>query len=126
MASRKDELIISALLANPTVRAASAECKVSETQIYKRLNDPEFKQRYEAARLEILKGTAAAVQHHTARASEVMYEILNNPEASDQVKLNAAEAIFRTSLKLTEQVDIIAKLEQLEKAQADYDDQDDY
>ena len=40
---RKDELILAALLINPTVRAASQACGVSESQIYARLRNDAFK-----------------------------------------------------------------------------------
>ena len=52
---RKDELIIAALLSNPTVRAAAAVCGISETQIYSRLRKPAFKEKYDQARLELLQ-----------------------------------------------------------------------
>ena len=44
-ADRKDELIIAALIGNPTVRAAAAACGVSETQIYARLRNATFKEK---------------------------------------------------------------------------------
>lgn len=113
----KDEKIIAALIANPTVRAASAACGVSESQIYARLRTPEFKARYDGARRELLERNTAALQGHLAGAIEVMGEICQNTDTAPQVRLNAADAIIRNSLKLTEQNDILTRLEALEKAQ---------
>ena len=45
-----------------------------------------------------------------------MYSIMNDPDAAPQVQLNAANAIASNSLKMTEQADILAQLEELKKA----------
>ncbi len=114
-AKRKDELIISALLSNPTVRAASTACGVSETQIYDRLRNDTFKIRYDKARQELLRQNTAALQGHVSAAIAALAEIVNDREATQQVRLNAAEAIIRNSLKLTEQTDIMTRLDALER-----------
>lgn len=114
-ASRKDEIIIAALLSNPTVRAAAAACGVSETQIYARLRSQKFKEKYDRARHELLEQNAAALQGHVSAAIDAMGDIVNDQEAPQQVRLNAAEAIMRNSLKLTEQTEILSRLDALEK-----------
>lgn len=115
-AKRKDELIIAALLSNPTVRAASTACGVSETQIYARLRNATFKAKYDAARRELLEQSTAYIQGIVSEAIQKMRDVMNDPDASQQVQLNAAEAITRNSLKLTEQADILAQLAELKKA----------
>ena len=115
-ADRKDELIISALIGNPTVRAAAAACGVSETQIYARLRNATFKEKYDAARREVLEHSAAYIQGMVSEAIQKMRDIMNDPDASQQVQLNAEEAITRNSLKLTEQADILQQIAELKKA----------
>lgn len=115
-AARKDELVIAALISNPTVRAASAACGISETQIYARLRQPAFKQKYDAIRRELLAQSTAYIQGMVSDAIRKMYDVMNDPNASQQVQLNAAEAITRNSLKLTEQADILAQIAELQKA----------
>ena len=115
-AERKDELIISALLSNPTVKKAAAICKVSEAQIYARLRNAEFKATYDRARRALLAQSTAYLQGITGEALQKMYEIMNDPDAAPQVQLNAANAIASNSLKMTEQADILAQLEELKKA----------
>ena len=72
--------------------------------------------RYDEACRELLERNTAALQGHLAGAIEVMDEICQNTDASPQVRLNAADAIIRNSLKLTEQNDILARLTELEAA----------
>ena len=113
---RRSETIIAALLSNPTVRAAAAACGVSETQIYARLRNAAFKEKYDAARRELLEQSTAYIQGIVSEAIQKMRDVMNDPDASQQVQLNAAEAITRNSLKLTEQADILAQLAELKKA----------
>ena len=115
-ATRKDELIIAALISNATVRAAANACGVSETQIYARLRQPAFREKYDAARRDILAQSTAYIQGMVSEAIQKMREVMNDPNASQQVQLNAAEAITRNSLKLTEQADILAQIAELKKA----------
>ena len=116
--SNKDEKILAALIAYPTIRAAASACQLSETQIYARLKDPAFKWRYEKARLEMLEESTAALQKHIGAAVEEMGKIAtSHTGVTPQVRLNACEAIIRNSLKLTEQVEILRRLEALEAAQ---------
>ena len=113
---KNDEIIIAALISNTTVRAAAAACGVSETQIYARLRNPAFKERYNLARRDVLEQCAAYVQGLVGEALEKMREIMNDVNAGPQVRLNAAEAIVRSSLRLTEQADILTELAELKKA----------
>ena len=112
--TRKDEVLIAALLSNPTVRAAAKAVGRSETQVYARLRDPDFKAQYNAARHELLEQSTATLQGHLSEAVETMTAIMRDTEAPHQTRLNAAEAIMRNSLKLTEQTDIIERLDRLE------------
>lgn len=113
--SVKNEIILSALLSNPSIRAASAACGVSERVIYDRLNDPEFRSVYDKARRDLLQQSAAAVQYHMNTAIETLAEIVADDSASAQTRLNAAESIIRNTLKLTERADILERLEALER-----------
>lgn len=111
----KDEKIIAALIANPTIRAASSACGISETQIYARLRNPEFRSRYDGARRELLERNTAALQGHLAGAIETMGQICSDAKVNPQTRLNAADAIIKNSLKLTEQTDILCRLSELER-----------
>lgn len=120
MASKRDELIISALLANPTVKAAAKVVGISERQIYRKLEQPAFKSMYNSAKKAVLAENTATLQHYIAGAIEELNKIAHDENATPQVRANASEAIIRNSLRMTEQAEILTKLDELEKAQADY------
>lgn len=113
---RKDELIITALLSNPTVRAAAAACGMGETQVYARLRNPAFKARYDRARLETLQQSTAYLQGIVGDAIRKMYDIMTDPDNAPTVQLQAAQAITRTQQAMTEQTDILAQLAELKRA----------
>ena len=64
--------------------------------------------------MELLDRNTAALQGRLGAAIETMSEICVNAENAAQVRLNAADAIIRNSLKLTETNDILTRLEKLE------------
>ena len=113
---RKDELIITALLSNPTVRAAAAACGMGETQIYARLRNPAFKELYDRARLETLQQSTAYLQGIVGEAIRKMYDIMTDPDNAPTVQLQAAQAITRTQQAMTEQTDILTQLAELKRA----------
>lgn len=113
---RRDELILAALLSNSTVRAAAAACDVSETQIYSRLRNKEFREKYDRARRDLLDQSTAYIQGLVSEAIKKMYDVMNDKNAAPQVQLNAAESIIRTCLKLTEQQDILQQIQELQEA----------
>lgn len=113
---RKDELIITALLSNPTVRAAAAACGMGETQVYARLRNPAFKERYDRARLETLQQSTAYLQGIVGEAIRKMYDIMTDPDNAPTVQLQAAQAITRTQQAMTEQTDILTQLAELKRA----------
>lgn len=117
MASKdKDEILIAALLASPTRSAAAKAAGIGETKMRERLRDPEFMKKYDAARRELLEQSTVYIQGIVCEAITKMREIMNDPDAAQQTQLNAAEAILRNSLKLTEQNDILTQLAELQKA----------
>lgn len=92
---------------------ASKQCKVAKSTIYSRLNDPEFCAKYEAAVLDVVKNVKNALQTKMGTAVDVMAGIMNESGNSPQVRLNAADAVLRHGLRLTEQVDILEKIAEL-------------
>lgn len=113
---RRDDLVLLALLSNPTITAASKACGVSETQIRVRLRDPAFIERYEAERNEMLQQCVAFTNSIVSEAIAKMREIMHDPAASPQTQLNAADAIVRNCLKLTEETTLLKDVAELKQA----------
>jgi len=71
------------------------------------------------ARFEQLSLAIGVLQKSALRASEVLLEILNNKEASDNVRINSARLILENSIKGTELIDLSIRLQILEEAEND-------
>lgn len=117
MAKRKvipDETIISALLSNPTLEAAAAECGLSVRQLYERRQDPQFAGHLQEAQSAALAGTVCYLQRHTATAAQTLAELCQNAQ-QEQTRLQAARALLEQAARLTETVDFDRRLSELEK-----------
>lgn len=109
-----DEKIIAALISCPTNKAAAEALGIGLTTLYKRFKDPEFQETYRETCKELLKDHTAALQARMGRAIEVMAEIMDDPKATAQTRLNAADTVLRHGTRLTEQVSILNRLDELE------------
>ena len=114
MKNSKRELILTALLSNPTVREASAAVGVPEQTIYSWLRKPEFKAEYEKRKRELMDDTRSYLQVRLQEANAVVFSIMHDSEAPSQTRLNAARTVFEYCANLTEQADIISRLDVLE------------
>ena len=117
--NNKEQIILNALLAYPTVREASEATGIPESTIYLRLRNAEFKQKYKQAKDEMLHSTTTYLQSKLHEATGTIVDIMNDTETASQVRINAARAVFDYCIRLTEQTDIIRRLEALEEAQND-------
>ena len=57
-----DDRIITALLTEPTIKAAAGACGISESKVYSRLRDPDFKKKLDDARMKVLDDATRALQ----------------------------------------------------------------
>lgn len=87
---------------------------LSLTQFYNRIRQPAFKEKLREARTRLIDGATAALQARMGEAVDTMAAVMRDAEAPAQTRLNAAEAVLRNSLKLSERGDIIDRLEALE------------
>lgn len=107
--------MIAALITKQSVREASKHCGLSETQIYERMKNPDFNKLYQQARRDFLSGCIVNLQGQMLGSVSTMSAIMTNEANSPQVRLNAADTILRYALKLTDKVDILERVENLEK-----------
>lgn len=107
--------MIAALIACPTIKEAAAQAKIGETTLHKRLNDPEFQKKYRDACAKLVKDHAAAMQAAVGEAILTLREIVKDKSNACGVRASAADTILRNSLKLTEQANILERLDNLEQ-----------
>lgn len=119
MQRKNDEIILSALIAAGSIRAAAKIADVSETTIRTRLNDDDFRQRYEQAKGAILTEACDALSARLTLAVDTLCEVLEDTENAATVRVSAADSLLRHGLRYVEVANILARLEAIEKAQND-------
>lgn len=108
-----DETIISALLSSPTLETAAKQCGLSVRQLYDRRKKPEFVRQLHEAQSAAMSGTVRYLQANTATAAETLVDICQNGQ-QEQTRLTAARTLLEQAARLTEVVDVMARLDRLE------------
>lgn len=117
-----DEQIIAAILSYSTNIQAAEACGLSEKQFYNRLSRPELKEKLAAARSKLLESATSSIAARVGEAVETMASIMHSEETPAQTRLNAADAIVRNSLKMSERTDVLDRISELEKAVKEVED----
>lgn len=117
MNNARTEKILAALLATSTVRDASKKCGVPERTVYRYLADPDFREKYQRQRTELTRVAWDGLRGSLEDATSVVRELMADPLAPPQTRLNAARTALEFTLRATEQLDILTRLEALESAQ---------
>lgn len=113
-----DEEIITALIAEGSIKGAAASLECAARTLYERMKKPEFKELYAQAKADILKTATAKLQGNLCGAIDTLTEIMTDKEAPKQTRANCAVSILQYGVRFTEATDIIARLEAIEEAQA--------
>lgn len=117
--NNKEDIILNALLAYPTIKQASEASGVPEPTIYAKLRDDDFKQRYNEVKNQMLNNTVSFLQVKLQEATTTIIDIMNDVEIAAQTRLNAARSVFDYFIKLNEQTEILSRLEALEVSHDD-------
>lgn len=107
-------MLIAALISCRTIKEAAEKAGIGETTLHTRMKKPEFIKKYRAACLDLLNDHAAALHVNMGAAINTQREIMDNEDNPPQVRLNAANEILRIGLSVTDRVNILGKLNELE------------
>lgn len=111
----RDETIIDALLISATVRSAAAKLGINEQTIFRRRRDPDFMQKYNEARRERTEAARNMLQERAHAAADTLATIMQDKNAPAQTRVSAAAEILRQTVKYTEVMDIMQRLDELER-----------
>lgn len=111
----KRQKVLVALLTQPTKERAAAAAGVSPKTLRRYLSDPEFQAEYKRAFREMVEDAARTAQRTLDPAIAVLNEIMQDSEENGQIRVSAARSVLEFGLRMTEQLDILARLDELEK-----------
>lgn len=117
MARTSDERILAALISCGSIRAAAERLGVSQKRISERLKDPDFRERYEAKKNELLQSTVSEMVIMLTTAVNTLAAVMNDSAAAGSVRVQAADAMLRHGLRYLEAADFERRLRELEESQ---------
>jgi HEAT repeat protein len=93
---------------------AARQAGISAATAYRRLADPDFGQRLQKMRGDMVSRTAGTLTAAASEAVRTLLELLKNPTSS-AVRLGAARAVLEIGMKLREMSDLEERLSALEQ-----------
>ena len=112
----RKEKALTALLTCRTKAEAARLAGIAESTLREYMKDREFSERYRQACGDMLRDAAQQARQGISPALETLREI-TEAQANPQARIMAARSTLEYSLKLTERVDFLERLEALEKMQ---------
>jgi len=113
--SKQQERAVLALISAPTIKEASGIAKVSETTLYRWMNDDTFQGEYRAARRRVVQQALTQLQRVTGKAVQTLVDVMNNDETSSSSRVAAAKTILEMAVKAVEIEDLMERVESLER-----------
>ena len=110
-----DAALIVHLASGVSPAGAAKLAGVSEATCYRRLADPDFRQRVEAARSSFWERALGILSKGAAESATVLRRLLRSEDG--RIKLQAAKVLLDQGIKVRDQVDLEQRLTALEAAE---------
>ena len=98
----------------PDINTICKKLNITRPTYYNYLKDEDVKDAINKMRVDILQNTSIYLQDNLKTCSNKLMDIINDDKTSPQVKINAINSVFNNCHKLTEQVDILTRLDEIE------------
>ena len=108
------ETFLSALVCGASVDAAAQKAGIARRTAYRRLKDPRFAKRLQAARAEVAKRTMSLLSAGSLEATKALIELIS-AKTPPATRLGAARAIIELGARLREAIEMEERLLALEE-----------
>lgn len=103
------------LIREPTKKEAARAAGIAESTMRLYFKDPEFVQAYNAALLELISDATNQAKQGLSPALKTLRDIVEDMDEKAGDRITAAKTILEYGLKLSEFVDVVHKVEELEE-----------
>jgi len=111
----KKEAFLLAMLESPTVTKAIQSAGIGKTTAYRYMKEEAFQRELERRRNEAVGEAVSYLQSNLTRCAEVLIDIVNNKRVPPQVRVNAVNSVFTNAKAMTESVDFLLRVVELER-----------
>lgn len=112
--SRKQTLVIAALLSAPTLEAAASQTDVDERTIRRWMKLPAFAREYRDARRLVVEQAIAGLQRACGAAVAALVSVIEDDGAKNSDRIRAATTILEQAFRGIELLDLDSRLAALE------------
>jgi hypothetical protein len=99
---------------NDSIVDICKNCGISKQTYYNYINKPQIKKILNQMRVEVLQNTTKKLQNNLQLCSDELIKIIKSDKTAPQIKINAINSVFNYCSKLTEQVDVLSKISEIE------------
>ena len=99
-----DEIIISALMSNGTIKDSAAAIGLSERTVYDRMSNSEFIEKYKSAKADIVRKAVFELNKQIGAAVNTVIEIMSDTTVNPAIRLQAAQTILNNANKFAERL----------------------
>ena len=114
--SLKKERAIAALLVSRRIADAAKSAGISERQLYRWLDDPDFQDALAGAQRDAVQSTLRVLAELTGAAVKTLASVMSNTKTPPGVRVRAAEVVLSRFESLRDSVDYDARLAEVERA----------
>lgn len=108
-----DSVLLQSLASGARIKDAAARANVSETTVWRRLQEPSFREELDRLKAEALEGVAGALATCSTAAVTTLYALLK--ARSEMARLGAARAILEFVIRVKEVTEIERRLAAIEE-----------
>jgi hypothetical protein len=112
--SAKQEAALSAVLSHPTLKEAALAAGISETTLWRYMQDGEFSKRLREARRDSVSHAVIRLQKASSEAVTVLRDLMMKEDAPPAARISAARTVLDYSMRAVETDDLRARIEELE------------
>jgi hypothetical protein len=113
--NRKKEQAISALLSQPTLKAAAEVAGIGEKTLWRWLQNEDFQDAFMEVRRQLVQQVLSNIQRSMSKAVNTLLEVMDDPDSPASSKVQAARSIIDVGLKGLELEDFELRLARLEE-----------
>lgn len=104
-----------AYVTETTLTAAVQKADIAFNTAYKMMEDEIFKQAYKEFRAHTLRQLSSNLEAHSIEAVVTLTDIMQDTSQTGSSRVAAARTILQINMKITEQEDILNRIEEIEK-----------